>query len=163
MNFFVEFQLTDKFSIRSNSFFFYRHTLNALDPGYNSYSFNYRFNLNASYQISKNFAGEFFGFFNSPRNQAQGKYPSFTFYSMALRKQFWNKKASLAFTVSNPFSEYLTQRTKLFGPNFTINGVRQIAFRSFGLNFSWRFGKLEFKKDKDNNQDNGNNNNMPEG
>jgi outer membrane receptor protein involved in Fe transport/5-hydroxyisourate hydrolase-like protein (transthyretin family) len=163
MNFFVDIHFTDKFSVRSNFFFFYRHTLNALDPGYNSYSFNYRLNMNASYQFGKNFAGELFGFFNSPRNQAQGKYPSFTYYSMALRKQFWNKKASLAFTVSNPFSEYLTQRTKLFGPNFTINGVRQIAFRSFGINFTWKFGKLEFKKDNENNQDNGNSNNMPEG
>ncbi|HVT86122.1 MAG TPA: TonB-dependent receptor [Chitinophagaceae bacterium] len=163
LNFFVNLNFTDKFSLRSNFFFFYRHTLNALDPGYNSYSFNYRLNLNASYQISKNLAGEIFGFFNSPRHEAQGQYPSFTFYSMALRKQFWNKKASLAFTVSNPFSNYVTQRTKLFGPDFTINGVRQIAFRSFGLNFTWKFGKLEFKKDKENNQDNGNNNNMPEG
>ncbi len=164
MNFFVDLHFTDKFSVRSNFFFFYRHTLNALDPGYNSYSFNYRLNINASYQFTKNLAGEFFGFFNSPRHQAQGQYPSFTFYSMALRKQFWNKKASLALTVSNPFSEYLTQRTKVFGPNFTINGVRQITFRSFGLNFTWKFGKLEFKKDKEDNQDNGNNNNnMPEG
>ncbi|HKC35710.1 MAG TPA: TonB-dependent receptor, partial [Chitinophagaceae bacterium] len=80
MNIFVDLHFTSDFSIRSNFFFFQRHTINALDPGYNSNSFNYRFNMNASYQFSKTFAGEFFGNFNSSRHEAQGRYPSFTTY-----------------------------------------------------------------------------------
>ncbi|MFI5133216.1 MAG: TonB-dependent receptor domain-containing protein [Chitinophagales bacterium] len=161
MNFFVELHLNSKLDLRSNFFWFYRHTINALDPGYNSNSFNYRFNMNASYQFSKTLAGEFFGNFNSARHQAQGRYPSFTTYSFALRKQFANKKASIALTASNPFSEYVKQRTVVFGPNFTINSLRQVPFRSFGINFTWKFGKLEFKKDKEENSDN--NNTMQEG
>lgn len=161
MNIFVDLHFTSDFSIRSNFFFFQRHTINTLDPGYNSNSFNYRFNMNASYQFSKTFAGEFFGNFNSSRHEAQGRYPSFTTYSFALRKQFWNKKASLALSATNPFSEYVKQRTTLFGPNFTINGLRQIPFRSIGINFTWKFGKLEFKKNKEDNPDNGNA--IPEG
>jgi hypothetical protein len=73
-----------------------------------------------------------------------------------LRKQFANKKASLALTATNPFSEYVSQRTVVFGPNFTINGLRQVPFRSFGINFTWKFGKLEFKKEKEENPDNNN-------
>ena len=93
--------------------------------------------------------GEFFGNFNSARHEAQGNYPSFTSYNIAIRKQFWNKKGSIAFTTTNPFSKYVTQQTKLFGSNFTAINTRQIPFRSFGLNFTWKFGKLEFKKNKE--------------
>lgn len=124
-----------------------------LDPGYNSNSFNYRFNINASYQFSNTLAAEFFANFNSPRNEAQGKYPSFFSYSFAVRKQFWNKKGSIALSATNPFNQYVEQRTELFGPNFKVNGIRQVPFRSININFTWKFGKLEFKKEKDENKE----------
>ena len=153
INGFVDLHVSDKMSLRSNLAFFRRHTVNALNPGYNSNSFNYRVNLNASYQFNKNLAGEFFGNFNSARNEAQGRYPSFTSYSFALRQQFWNKKGSLALSANNPFSQYVNQKTVLFGPNFTVNALRRVPFRSVSLNFTWKFGRLEFKKDKEDNKD----------
>jgi len=61
-------------------------------------------------------------------------------------------------TANNFFSEYVTQKTKLFGPGFTANTTRQIPFRSIGINFTWKFGKLEFKPDK---EEPGNNVNPP--
>ncbi len=54
----------------------------------------------------------------------------------------------LVFT-SNPFRSNIDQRSKLFGPNFTINNYRRIPFRSIAINFSWEFGKPEFKKEKE--------------
>ncbi|MGC4101086.1 TonB-dependent receptor domain-containing protein [Ferruginibacter sp.] len=160
MNFFVDLRPTSKLTVRSNLFAFKRHTINAIDPGYNSNSFNYRFNINTAYQFSNTLAGEFFGNFSSARNEAQGKYPSLITYSIALRKQFWNKKGSLAFGATNPLSKYVDQRTILFGPNFTTNSTRSIPFRSFTLNFSWKFGKLEFKKKKEENKDAGASDNL---
>lgn len=148
-NIFSDLRLVNKMSIRTNLFFFHRDIINAIDKGYNTSSFNYRFNLNASYQFSNTFAGEFFGNFNSARNEAQGKYPSFTNYSFAFRKQFWNKNGSIALTATNPFKDAVDQRTSLYGPNFTVNSIRSIPFRSIGLNFTWKFGHLEFKKDKE--------------
>jgi len=148
VNAYVDLHIDEKLSIRSNLAFFKRHTINAIDAGYNSNSFNYRINMNASYQFSKTLAGEFFGNFNSPRHEAQGKYPSFTSYSMAIRKQFWNKKGSFALSATNPFSQYVKQATEVFGPNFSVNSTRRIPFRQVSLNFTWKFGKLEFKKDE---------------
>ena len=141
--------VSEKLDLRTNIFFFQRHTINALDPGFNANSFNYRLNMNISYQFAKSLAGEFFGNFRSPRNELQGRYPSFTTYSLALRKQFWNKKGSIAFTATNPFNKYVNEKTALFGPNFIINSERKIPFRSFGINFTWKFGRLDFKKSKD--------------
>jgi hypothetical protein len=152
-NLFGDLHFTSKLNVRSNLFFFYRHTINAIDKGYNSHSFNYRFNMNATYQ----FSNTFFGNFNSPRHEAQGRYPSFTSYSMAIRKQFWNKKGSFALTAINPFNKYINQETNLFGPNFNVVSIRKIPFRSVGINFTWKFGKLTFKKgEEEGNKDNGN-------
>jgi ferric enterobactin receptor len=149
LNFFASAKFFSKLDLRSNLFFFERHTINAIDKGYNYNSFNYHINLNADYQFSNTLVAEFFGNFRSARHEAQGTYPSFTNYSLAIRKQIWNKKGSIALTASNPFHRDLTQKTKVFGPNFTIDGVRTIPFRSIGINFTWKFGKLEFKKDKE--------------
>jgi outer membrane receptor protein involved in Fe transport len=149
INMYADFKLIPKVSIRTNLFFFHRDIINAIDKGYNSSSFNYRLNLNSSYQISNTVVAEFFGNFNSARNEAQGKYPSFTNYSFAIRKQFWSKNGSLAFTATNPFKDNVDQRTSLYGPNFQVNSLRSIPFRSFGLNFTWKFGHLEFKKEKE--------------
>ncbi len=146
---------TDKFNLRTNLSLFKRHIINDIDSGSDAHSFNYRINLNATYQFTKSLSAEFFGNFNSPRNELQGKYPSFTFYTFAARKQLWNKKASIAFTASNFLSEYLKLPTVLYGTNFTTNNVRQVPIRSFGINFTYKFGKLEFKKDKDDNKDTG--------
>ncbi len=146
---FADLHISNKFNIRSNLFAFHRHTINVLDAGYNSNSFNYRFNLNASYQFPHNYAAEFFGNFSSARNEAQGKYPSFTSYTMAFRKQSKNKKTSIALTANNIFNNYVDQRTILYGPNFSVNSLRQVPFRSIGINFTWKFGKLEFSKEKE--------------
>ncbi len=143
-----------KLGLRTNLMLFHRRTINQQDPGYNSTNFNYRLNTNATYQFSPTLVAEFFGNFNSARNEAQGKYPSTITYSFAARKQFWNKKGSLALTATNPFTNYLTQKTELFGPGFTINSIRKIPIRSFGISFTWKFGSLEFKKEKEPEQGN---------
>ncbi len=156
VNLFADLHATTKLTIRSNVFMFYRHTINALQAGNNPSSFNYRFNMNAAYQFTTSLAGEFFGNFNSARNEVQGKYPSFTSYSIALRKQLWNKKGSIALLTTNPFKKYVDQRTRLFGPNFTTNSLRQVPFQALSINFTWKFGKLEFKKDKEDDKGNSN-------
>ncbi len=159
-NIFFDLHINSKFSVRSNVIFFYRHTINQVDKGYNSSNANFRFNINASYEFTNNFAAEFFGNFSSPRHEAQGRYPSYTSYNIAVRKQLWNKKASLALTANNIFSKYVNQQTYLFGPGFVTSSLRKIPFRSFGINFTWKFGKLEFKKEKT--EDNSINLNPPE-
>lgn len=153
VNLFGDVHFNAKLNIRGNVFLFYRHTINAIDKGLNSNSFNYRFNINASYQFTNSLVAEFFGNFNGPRNEAQGRYPSFTSYTMAFRKQFWQKKGSIALTATNPFSENLTQLTVLKGINFIQNSERTFPFRSIGINFTWKFGKLEFKKSNNENSD----------
>jgi ferric enterobactin receptor len=153
MNLFADVHINTKLGLRSNVFLFRRHTINTLDKGYDYNSFNYRFNMNANYQFTNTLVVEFFGNFNSPRHEAQGRYPSFTTYSFAMRKQFWKKKGSLALSANNFMQEYVMQKTVLFGPGFSVNSERKIPFRSIALNFTWKFGKLEFKKNNSENEE----------
>jgi ferric enterobactin receptor len=119
--------------------------------------FAYRVNLNASFQFPNNLMAEVFGNYNSSQKNIQGTRPAFAFYNLAIRKQFMNKKASIGFTAGSPFNEYINQRATLFGPNFNQTNIRQIPFRSFGITLSYKFGKLEFKKNKEDNNDDLNN------
>ena len=145
--------LGKRLNLRTNISVFDRYITTGSLGGSAVNSFNYRINLNATYQLASTLVLEFFGNFNSARNEIQGRYPSFTSYNFAARKQFWKKKASIAFTTTNPFGEYVNQATQVTGANFTLNSLRQIPYRSFGLNVTYKFGRLEFKKDKEENKD----------
>ncbi len=148
INIFTDIKVNSAFSIRSNISYYYRKIYNSIDHYYNATSQNYRANLNLTYEFSKTLVTEWFGNFNSARNEVQGKYPANIAYSMAIRKKFWNNKASLGFIANNPFAEFVKQQTLINGPNFNSNNIRYVPSRSFGLSFNWRFGKLEFKKEK---------------
>ncbi|MEP7279335.1 MAG: TonB-dependent receptor [Bacteroidota bacterium] len=146
--------VSEKFTLRSNLSLFNKYIINRFVNNSSVNSLNYRINLNASFQASKSLVAEFFGSFNSPRNEVQGKYPSFTTYNFAFRKLLWNKKGSIGLTTTNPFNKYVRQETEVIGQQFVLNSLRQIPFRSFGLSFSFKFGRLEFKKEKEEEEDN---------
>jgi hypothetical protein len=38
--------------------------------------------------------------------------------------------------------------TVLEGPGFKSYGTRNIPFQAIGVNFTWKFGKMEFKREK---------------
>jgi len=150
--------VTRQFNLRTNMMFSNRITTNPGNPQVSG--FMYRINLNASYDFGHDLIGEAFVNYNSSQKTIQGNRPVFAFYNLAVRKQFWNKKASIGLTTTDPFAGYLNQTFTTSGTNFTQTNTRQIPFRSFGITISYRFGKMEFKKEK-NKDDNNNNNDTP--
>jgi hypothetical protein len=40
-------------------------------------------------------------------------------------------------------------KTDLAGEDFTLTSTRKIAFRSFGINFTYKFGKLKFQNERE--------------
>lgn len=148
INIFGDFQFVKGLNITTNLFYYYRRIYNSINPNFNAKSPNYKINLNVKYEFTKTLVAEFFGNFSSARNEVQGKYPSYTSYSMAVRKKFWNTKGSLGLVANNPFANFIKQQTLISGPNFYSDFIRYVPSRSFGISFNWRFGKLEFKKEK---------------
>lgn len=102
-------------------------------------------NINSTFTFPKDIKLEIFGFYRAPRQTLQGFNPSFTMLNVGLQKEF-SKKATLGITIVQPFSEYIRFPSELRGPNFYQQSVSRIPFRSFGVNFGYRFGKMDFNK-----------------
>jgi hypothetical protein len=93
---------------------------------------------------------EVFGNYRSSQKNLQGDRPANFLYNIAMRKQFLNKKASLGITMANPFNKYLNQKSTSYGESFNQVNYKEIPIQSFGISFSYKFGKLEFKKGESN-------------
>ncbi len=118
--------------------------IEGVDVSRQSYTWNG--NLNATLDLGKGYKAEVFGFARPNRQTIQGTRPAFSMFSIGAKKEFWNKRASLGIRIVSPFRKNLAFVTSLEGENFTQESDYTILFRSFGLSFSYRFGKMDFKQ-----------------
>ncbi len=139
----------EKLEARVNVTTFDKYIVSQLVAGATANTLNYRINLNISCKFTPTLVAECFGNFRSASTEIQGKFPSFSSYSMAIRKLFWNKNGSLAFTTTNPFTPFVRYNTNIAGTDFTLTNYRSVLYQSFGLSFSYKFGKLEFKNENE--------------
>jgi hypothetical protein len=93
-------------------------------------------------------SAETFVLLNSARRTFQGESPSFSILVLALKKQIWNKKASIGITTIDPFQETKYFNSKANNGQFVQTSSFGLPFRSFGINFSYTFGKLTFTQSK---------------
>lgn len=140
--------VTKKMTVRPNFQIFNRHLNNINATPAITNAFGVRLNMNISYQFSKNIAAEVFGNYNSGMHW-QGKQASVYSYTMAIRKQFNNNKGSLGIIVVNPFNKYVNQKSQQLTQDFTSDIYRDVPYRSFGISFTYKFGKLKFSKPKE--------------
>ncbi len=98
--------------------------------------------VSASVNLPKGFVIESFVILNSPRRTFQGENAGFNMWITGFKKEIFQKKGSLGLTLIDPFNERKNFSSSLTGANFTQSTNFSIPFRSVGVNFSWRFGKL---------------------
>jgi outer membrane receptor protein involved in Fe transport len=140
--------LGDKITIRSSIMAYDRKTVNNYVTPAVLEGIEYRLNLNCSYLINKSWVAEAFGNYNSGVKW-QGTQPSFTSYTVAIKKQLFNNKVSLGLVAVNAINKYLDQQSYIYGQNFTQLTIKRIPYRSFGINLAYKFGKLKFNKSKE--------------
>ncbi|MTI22309.1 TonB-dependent receptor [Fulvivirga sp. RKSG066] len=113
-------------------------------------------NLNGSVKFENDWIIDLFGFYRAPRQTLQGTNPSFSIFVMGVKKEF-SEKFSLGVRIVEPFFANKSFGSELKGENFIQTSETEIPFRSFGINLSYKFGKLDFKqrtrRSKINNQD----------
>lgn len=146
--------ITSKLNLRGNLMITHRYQVTHLPMGNLSTGIRTRLNLNATYQLPKDLVLELFGFYSSAARSLQGKTPQFFIYTFAFRKLFWDKNGSIGFTATNLFSKYVSQVSTTTTDNSISEYVRHVPLRSFGVSFTYKFGKLEFNKKKEGNENN---------
>lgn len=107
--------------------------------------FMYRGFINANYKISDGFIAETFLMISSPKRTFQGTSPSFSMWTIGMKKEIIDKKATIGFSVTDPFSENKFFKSEILTPDYTQTSKMRLPFRSFGLSFSYNFGKVDSK------------------
>jgi len=115
---------------------------------FNTY-ISYNAFLSGSVSLSNGFSAESFVILNSPRRTIQGETPSFSLWIVGVKKEFWNKQASVGVNTFDPFTENKAFNSSTKGTNFSQFSNTQFPFRSFGISFSYRFGKVKFADPND--------------
>ena len=107
-------------------------------------------NINSSVKLGGNWTIDLFGFYRAPRQSLQGTNPSFSIMGLGLKKDLWEKRGHIGIRIIEPFFENKSFGSELSGPGFYQESDYTIAFRSFGINFGYRFGQLKGgKKERD--------------
>ncbi len=88
---------------------------------------------------------------NSPKRTIQGTTPTFNLWILGVKKEFWNKKASLGVNAWDPFTENKAFNTNIKGNGYTQFSNTEFPFRSFGISFSYAFGKVKFANEMEKN------------
>ncbi len=145
MNIFASKNFKNKFDIRASfnvSRFLIESQLPDLDLTNEGWEYN-GFGM-AGYTFNKGFKAEVFTFFRSPNRTLQGNVPSFSMLMIGAKKEIFNRKGSIGIRIVEPFFENKSFKSDLRGENFYQETDFTIPFRSFGINFSYRFGKMDF-------------------
>jgi outer membrane receptor protein involved in Fe transport len=87
---------------------------------------------------------EIFGVHSGSRRTFQGTTGPMSFYGGAFKKDIMNKKATVGVNVLNVFSRDLHIQNENKGADFLQRTNIYYPLRSFGVNFSYKFGKMNF-------------------
>jgi outer membrane receptor protein involved in Fe transport len=104
--------------------------------------------LFGGYSFEKGWGLQFFGFYRGRRVQLQGVQGGFGIYSLAIRKDFANKRGSFGAGIENFLAKSITIRNETI-TNSPSNRIVQKGFTTqnnfgFRFNISYRIGKMSF-------------------
>ncbi len=97
-----------------------------------------------SYNLSKGWGLQFFGFYRGRQVQLQGTQGGFGTYSLGVKKDFANKKGSFGFGAENFFTTSMKIKNNLETPTIDQYSVNTLHNLSFRVNVSFRLGKMSF-------------------
>lgn len=101
-----------------------------------------------NYQLKNDWAIQFFSHFRGRQVQLQGKQSGFGMYSLAIAKNFKNKRGSIGFGAENFFAPSMKMRNELNTYNISQSGYNEMFNRNFKVNFSYRIGKMSFDQQR---------------
>lgn len=100
------------------------------------------YRLFGSYNLTKGWGFQFFGFYRGRQVQLQGTQGGFGIYSVGLRKEFNNKKGSIGFGIENFLTKEFKIKNELNSPLVQRDGLTTMRNSSIRATFSYRIGKM---------------------
>ncbi|MCZ4245546.1 TonB-dependent receptor domain-containing protein [Pedobacter punctiformis] len=114
--------------------------------------FNFNWFVRSAYGFGKGYNFEVFNVITSKKRTYQGVTDPFYIYGASIKKDLFHKKGSIGVNVLNPFTKNLHIKTvnNSSDATGTVYQSTNIYYplRSFGVNFSYSFGKLKFTEKK---------------
>lgn len=102
--------------------------------------------VNASVSLTNGWAFQLFGGGRGQQVQLQGYQSALYFYSLGMRKEFNNKKASLGLAAENVFNHPFVQRAELSSPILVQSSQTSFYNAGVRLTFSYKIGKMSFEQ-----------------
>lgn len=95
-----------------------------------------------NYDFDKGWGLQFFSFIRGGQINLQGSQSGFYMYSLAVKKDFNEKRGSISLGAENFLQPYLKLQNKVESPGITQITANKMYNMNFRLNFSYRIGKM---------------------
>jgi outer membrane receptor for ferrienterochelin and colicin len=95
-----------------------------------------------NYNLSKGWGLQFFSFYRGNQVQLQGSQGGFYMYSLAVRKEFNEKRGSIGLGVENFLQKSIKIKTTVETPKLMQTSMNEMFNSSIRLTFSYRIGKM---------------------
>lgn len=66
-------------------------------------------------------------------------------WTLGIKKEIMDKKATIGLSATDPFTENKKFKSEINTPNYSQTNRMVLPFRSFGVTFSYNFGKTDAK------------------
>jgi outer membrane receptor protein involved in Fe transport len=106
------------------------------------------FRLFGSYTIKNGWGLQFFGFYRGPQVTLQGRQGNFYIYSLAVRKEFANKKGSIGVGAEQFLTPSLRIENTTKSATIDQKSVTELYNLNFKVTFSYRIGKMSFDSNR---------------
>jgi outer membrane receptor protein involved in Fe transport len=116
----------------------------SLDQSQNGTYVQYSAFVSGTLAFQNGISAEAFMIQNSQKRTLQGTTPAFNLMVFGLKKQLWNKTASIGINMVSPFKNALQFKQETTGQGFSQSSTFNYPIRSFGITFSYNFGKMSF-------------------
>jgi outer membrane receptor protein involved in Fe transport len=117
--------------------------VNLKSTEYSNNGWMYNINANSSYNFGKGLSAQFNGGFNSKRIQLQGNSASFSYHSLAFKKDLFGGKGGLSLGLDNPFRKSMKMEIDVnanaYEQHIRINNYN----RGAKVTFNYSFGKMD--------------------
>lgn len=102
---------------------------------------NYKTFVSATVNLKSGWIVESFVFFDAPERTYQGYYSAFNMWNIGVKKEILEKKGTISLTMVDPFTDVKNLGSYAATSKYEQTGNFVLPFRSFGIGFTWKFGK----------------------